>query len=76
MRHIRSSGLALEVAQILDDMKFLALHEKFVRDFPESIIREKLAITLSYPEEEIKISRAAIYTSLMNAAYYGRHSRR
>lgn len=75
MHHIRSSRLALEVAQILDDTKFLALHERFVRDFPESVIREKLAIALSYPEEKIDTSRARIYTSLMKSAYYGRHSR-
>lgn len=57
--------LAREIAEALDDMDALMLHEKFVRKYSEEYLRRILMRVLSMPDDSIRKSRGALYTSLV-----------
>lgn len=59
----REKKLALEIAEILDDMDALKYHEDLVRQYSESYLREKLAKTLA--TQNIRKNRAALYVYLV-----------
>jgi hypothetical protein len=58
--------LALEIAETLDDMKSLLTHQRLVRKYSESYLREQLAKAMATPKEEIRRNRAALYMYLVN----------
>lgn len=58
--------LAIEIAQILDDIDSVEFHKILVRQYSESFLREKLAVVLKTPKEKIRTSRAAYYNYLVN----------
>ncbi len=57
--------LALEIAHDLNDMDSLHSHRKMVMMYSEDYLREKLHKALSVPEQKIRKSRGALYTSLV-----------
>lgn len=57
--------LAREIATALDDLDALQLHEKFVRKYSEEYLRRILNRVLSIPEQNIRRSRGALFTSLV-----------
>lgn len=66
-----SRQLAYEVARALEDMKSLAHHENITREAPREIVQRNLMIALSYQDEDVDRSRAAIYVGLMKRDGYG-----
>lgn len=65
--------LALEIAHALGDMDSLQAHRKMVATFSEEHLRNKLTKVLSIPESQIRKSRGALFTSLVQG--YGNRSR-
>jgi hypothetical protein len=65
--------LALEIAHTLGDMDSLQSHRKMVTMYSESYLRNKLTKALSTPESQIRKSRGALYTSLVQG--YGNRFR-
>lgn len=65
--------LALEIAQALDDMDSLQSHRKMVGMYSEEHLRAKLTKVLSIPESQIRKSRGALFTSLVQG--YGNRFR-
>lgn len=59
----RALELSHEFADALGEPEAFPLHLTFLLKYPESILREFLAIALSYPKQEIQKSRGAIYTA-------------
>jgi len=75
--HTNPSKLALEIAQALDDMDSLQMHEQFVRKYHEDLLRKILMKVLAIPPEKIKRTRGALFTYLVNnqTPYGNRYSR-
>lgn len=65
--------LAVEIAHALDDMDSLHAHRKMVATYSEKYLREKLNKTLAVPDSQIRKSKGALYTSLVQG--YGRNLR-
>ena len=61
----REYELAYELAETLDDVDSLMLYESFVRQYAESVLREKLAKVMATPKEKIRLNRAAFFNYLM-----------
>ncbi len=57
--------LAREIAEPLDDFDSMPYHLQNVRMFSESFLRKQLQTALSIPKQNIKKSRAALYTYLV-----------
>ncbi len=57
--------LAREIAESLQDMDSLGLHIKFVQTYTEGFLRKILNKVLSIPEDKIRKTRGALYTSLV-----------
>jgi hypothetical protein len=57
--------LALEIAHALDDMHSIKQHRKFVTKYSEAHLRKILARTLAVPDNKVRVSRGAIFTSLL-----------
>ncbi len=69
----KQEQLALEIAHALDDMDSLASHRAMVATYSEEHLRRKLQKTLLVPKEQIRVSRGALYTSLVKG-YGGRRN--
>jgi len=69
----KQEQLAVEIAYALGEMDNLQAHRKLVAMYSEEHLRSKLTKTLSVPQEQIKKSRGALYTSLVQG--YGKRSR-
>ncbi|MBA3830162.1 MAG: hypothetical protein H0X33_14580 [Taibaiella sp.] len=65
--------LALEIAHALEDMDSLQSHRKMVATYSEDYLRTKLTKALSMPQTQIRVSRGALYTSLVQG--YGKRTR-
>lgn len=66
--------LAVEIASALDDMDSLAAHRRYVLIYSETVLRKVLMKTLSVPENQIRKTRGALFTSLLKGyAGYGRN---
>lgn len=57
--------LAIELAQTLDDIGSLLTYQKFVKQFAESYLRERLSLVMKIPKEDIKKTRGAYFTYLV-----------
>jgi len=64
--------LALEIATALDDLDSLSAHRKYVVTYSETFLRKMLMRALSIPADQIRKTRGALYTSLIqgNARHY------
>jgi hypothetical protein len=69
----KQERLAIEIAHTLDDMDSLQSHRKMVATYSEDYLRGKLAKALAIPENQIRKSRGALYTSLVQG--YGKRPR-
>jgi hypothetical protein len=57
--------LAIEIAHALDDMDSIQSHRIMVSRYSEEYLRKKLLKVLSVPTSQIRKSRGALYTSLV-----------
>jgi hypothetical protein len=57
--------LAIELAQTLDDIASLLTYQKFVKQYAESYLRERLNLVMKIPKEDIKKTRGAYFTYLV-----------
>ena len=66
--------LALEIANSLNDMESLAAHRRYVLIYSEAVLRKVQMKALSVPENQIRKSRGALFTSLLRSyAGYNRN---
>jgi hypothetical protein len=65
--------LAHEIATALDDLDALPVHIQFCQKYSEAFLRKMLLKALSVPQEKIRKTRGALYTSLVQRN--GWHSR-
>jgi len=61
----KQEKLALEIAHALGDMDSLQSHRNMVATYSEKHLRSKLVKVLSIPDHQIRKSRGALYTSLV-----------
>lgn len=61
----KQEQLAIEIAHTLDDMDSLQSHRKMVATYSEEHLRKKLARVMATPITQIRKSRGALYTSLV-----------
>lgn len=66
----REYKLALEIAHALNDMDSLQLHLKYSKKYSEEFLRSRLTKVLMVPENKIRVSRAALYVSLVSRGGY------
>ena len=61
--------LAREIAIALDDLVALPIYEKFATKYSEGFLRKILQKVLSVPEKDIRKTRGALFTYLVNQNY-------
>ena len=71
----KEEKLAHEIATALDDLVALPIYEKFTKKYSEQFLRKILQRVLSIPEKDIRKTRGALFTYLVNQNY-GRGSSR
>jgi len=71
----KEEKLAREIAIALDDLVALPIYEKFAAKYSEGFLRKILQKVLSVPEKDIRKTRGALFTYLVNQNY-GRSSSR
>ncbi len=62
---MKNEKLAYEIAEALDDLDSLAIHRKFVEQYSETHLRKILFKVLSIPIENIRKTRGALFTHLV-----------
>lgn len=67
--------LANEIAETLKDRDSLAMHLQYVRKYKEEFLRRILTKVMALPETQIRKSRAALYTFLINQGSHHGDSR-
>jgi hypothetical protein len=65
----KEEKLAREIAVALDDIVALPIYEKFTKKYSEGFLRKILQKTLSVPEKDIRKTRGALFTYLVNQNY-------
>ena len=71
----KEEKLAREIADALGDMDSLQAHLGFVQKYSESFLRKTLQKVLSIPEDDIRKTRGALFTYLVQQNGYRNHSR-
>jgi hypothetical protein len=71
----KEEKLAREIADALNDLSALPCYEKFTKKYSEQFLRKTLQRVLSIPESDIRKTRGALFTYLVNQQY-GRSSSR
>ena len=66
---IKEENLAREIAIALDDLVALPIYEKFTNKYSEQFLRKILQKVLSVPEKDIRKTRGALFTYLVNQNY-------
>lgn len=61
--------LANEIADVLHDRESLPLYLSFVRKYKEEHLRRILKRVMSIPDEQIKKTRGALFTFIVNNQY-------
>jgi len=69
----KQEQLALEIAHALGDMDSIAAHRQMVAMYSEDHLRKCMQKALIIPREQIRVSRGALYTSLVKG-YGGRRN--
>ncbi len=75
MASSKEEKLARELADALNDMDSLAAYFGFVQKYSESFLRKTLQKVLSVPEDQIRKTRGALFTYLVNQNGYRNNSR-
>jgi hypothetical protein len=65
----KEERLAREIADALNDSDSLAVHIGFVKKYSEAHLRKVLQKVLSIPEDQIRKTRGALFTYLVNQQY-------
>lgn len=60
--------LANEIASTLDDWDAVPLFRMYARKYKEPFLRKKLEKVMSIPEKDIRKTRGALFTFLVNQA--------
>lgn len=64
--YTKKDYLALDLAKELGDPENMAFYIKCSRKYPESILRQALAVALKMPAYKIKKSRGALFNYLVH----------
>jgi hypothetical protein len=72
MKEAQQKAIAYDLANKLGDVKSLGVYEAFVRKYSLEFLDEILQVVLSTPERNIKRSRGAYFTFLVNNRSNGR----
>ena len=72
----KEEKLAREIADALDDNTSLAVHIAFAEKYSEAFLRKSLQKVLSIPHEQIRKTRGALFTYLVNQNYGGKSNSR
>ena len=75
MATTKEEKLAREIATALNDMDSLQVHLGFVEKYSESFLRRTLQKVLSLPDDQIRKTRGALFTYLVNQNGYRSNSR-
>jgi hypothetical protein len=59
--------LAREIASKLGDLHSLASHRKYVKIYSEKRLREAMVKALAVKEEDVLVSRGAIFTGILKS---------
>lgn len=62
---MKNEKLAYEIAEALGDLDSVSQHRKFVEQYSESHLRKILLKVLSVPHENIRKTRGALFTHLV-----------
>ena len=73
--YTKENKLAREIADALDDLVALRIYEKFTQKYSEQHLRKILQKVLSVPEKDIRKTRGALFTYLVNQNYGSGNSR-
>jgi hypothetical protein len=65
----KEERLAREIADALNDNESLAIHITFAKKYSEAFLRKILQKVLSIPEDQIRKTRGALFTYLVNQQY-------
>jgi hypothetical protein len=57
--------LAFDVANALNDLPNLAFYLAYVKKYPETLVRQTLAVVKNIPDAKIRKSRGALFNYLM-----------
>lgn len=66
MATTKETKLAREIADALGDNDSLAVHTAFCEKYSEAFLRKTLQKVLSIPEDQIRKTRGALFTYLVN----------
>ena len=69
MATTKETKLAREIADALQDNDSLAVHIGFCEKYSEAFLRKTLQKVLSIPEDQIRKTRGALFTYLVNQNY-------
>ena len=65
----KEEKLAREIAYALNDMESLPVHISFAEKYSEAFLRKTLQKVLSVPDNQIRKTRGALFTFLVNHQY-------
>jgi hypothetical protein len=65
MENSKEVKLAVEIAQILNDMDAIDLHIKYAERYSEKLLRDKLRKVMETPAEKVRTTRARFYNYLI-----------
>ncbi len=65
----KETKLAREIADALGDNESLTIHIGFAEKYSEAFLRKTLQKVLSIPEDQIRKTRGALFTYLVNQSY-------
>jgi hypothetical protein len=71
----KQEKLAREIADALNDIEALPLYTAFAEKYTEEHLRKILQRVLSIPQQQIRKTRGALFTYLINQNYGKGHSR-
>jgi len=71
----KEEKLAREIADALGDMDSYSAHLGFVQKYSEAFLRKTLQKVLSIPEDQIRKTRGALFTYLVNQNGFRNNSR-
>ena len=71
----KEEKLAREIADALEDMDSYAVHLSFVQKYSESFLRKTLQKVLAIPEDQIRKTRGALFTYLVQQNGFKNNSR-
>lgn len=66
MRHSKDEELANELADTLGDQESLPFYRDMVKKYSETFLRSKLKKVMSIPTDQIRKTRGALFTYLIN----------